>query len=74
MWENCTYGYVDAYDAMVSWVESGGHYFNLINPEFYRIGGTWFSAQEVFYQLRTSVFKQKMDGLRWVLKRIALKL
>lgn len=41
--ENCFYGRLDEYEMMVGWINSDGHYGNLVAKTYYRIGisGFW---------------------------------
>jgi len=43
--ENCIYGHENQYDMIVGWIESSGHYQNLVNQGYYRVGvsGFWHS-------------------------------
>jgi hypothetical protein len=59
--ENCYYGNDDAYGAVVAWIESDGHYHNLLDPGYYRIGvsGFWHSRYKKNYV-------QVFSGKKWM--------
>ena len=59
--ENCYYGDDDAYGAVVGWIESEGHYHNLLNSKYYRIGvsGFWHSRYKKNYV-------QVFSGKKWM--------
>jgi hypothetical protein len=59
--ENCYYGKTDAYGAIVGWIESDGHYQNLIDRGYYRIGvsGFWHRGYDKNYV-------QVFSGKKWM--------
>jgi uncharacterized protein YkwD len=58
--ENCYYDKTDAYGAIVGWIESTGHYQNIINPGFYRIGVSGFWHREY-----DKNYVQVFSGKKW---------
>lgn len=45
--ENVCYGYYTYDEIVIGWIESSGHYSNLVEPRYYRIGVSGFRHKEM---------------------------